>query len=45
MVVYHYNPSTWKAEAEGSQVQGQPGSHSKTLFFVVVVFKEKALKN
>jgi hypothetical protein len=45
MVLHVCNLSTWEAEAEGSQVQGQPGSHSKTLFFVVVVFKEKALKN
>jgi hypothetical protein len=28
VVVYTCNSSTWKAEAGGSQVQGQPGLHS-----------------
>jgi hypothetical protein len=31
MMVYTYNPNTQEAEAEGSQVQGQPWLHSKTL--------------
>jgi hypothetical protein len=31
MVVYGYNPSTWKTEVGGLKVQGQPGLHSKTL--------------
>jgi hypothetical protein len=32
VVVHAYNPSTQKGKAEGSQVQGQPGPHSKTVF-------------
>jgi DNA invertase Pin-like site-specific DNA recombinase len=31
MVVHIYNPSTSKAKAEGSWIQGQPGLYSKTL--------------
>jgi hypothetical protein len=31
MVVHFCNPSTWEAEAEGLQVQDQPGIHSKSL--------------
>jgi hypothetical protein len=31
-MVHTYNPSTWEAEAGGSQVQSQPGLHSYTLF-------------
>jgi hypothetical protein len=27
VVVHTYNPSTWKAEAEGSPVEVQPGLH------------------
>jgi hypothetical protein len=27
-----YNPSTWEAETEESQVQGQPGLYSESLF-------------
>jgi hypothetical protein len=30
--LHAYNPSTLEAEAGGSQVQGQPGLHSETLF-------------
>jgi hypothetical protein len=29
MVAHTYNPSTWEAEARGSQVRGQPGLHSE----------------
>jgi hypothetical protein len=31
VVVNACNPSTWEAEAGGSQVQDQPGLHSETL--------------
>jgi hypothetical protein len=31
MVAHNCNPSFWKAETGGSQVQGQPGLHSETL--------------
>jgi hypothetical protein len=27
MVVYNYNPSTWKTEARGLNIRGQPGLH------------------
>lgn len=29
--IHTYNPSTWKTEAGGLKVLGQPGLHSKTL--------------
>jgi hypothetical protein len=32
VVVHASNPSTWEAEAGGSQVRGQPELHSETLF-------------
>lgn len=31
-VAHAYNPSAWGADTEGSQVQGQPGIRSETLF-------------
>jgi hypothetical protein len=29
MLVHPYNSSTWEAETEGLQVQGQPGQHGE----------------
>jgi hypothetical protein len=30
-VIFTCNPTTWEAEAEESQVRGQPGLHSENL--------------
>jgi hypothetical protein len=44
MVANTCNPSTGEAEAGGSQVQGQPGLHSKTLSQQNKTNKKKKLK-
>jgi hypothetical protein len=41
VVVYACNPSTWEAEAGGSQVQGQAKLHSKTLHLKKKIHAQK----
>jgi hypothetical protein len=43
MVVHTFNPSYQEAEARGSQVQGQPELHSKTLSQKIIMTMEKIL--
>jgi hypothetical protein len=31
VAVHAYNPSTWEVKAGGSQIQGQPGLHTKPI--------------